>query len=88
MVLGTVTPCTDGASFPVTGHSSDRRVVTAVTGLASVEQHRTAVEQHENDERQGRMPDHVPERQLEAVPDEPEEQHVDVLQVFPHRLWR
>ena len=36
-----------------------------------------------------RKPAHVAERQLEAVPDKPEEQHVDtILQVFPHRSWR
>ena len=31
--------------------------------------------------------DYVAERQLEAVPDETEEQHEDVLQVFTHPLW-
>ena len=35
-----------------------------------------------------RKPTHVAERQLEAFPDEPEEQHVDVLRVIPHPLWR
>ena len=34
-----------------------------------------------------RKPAHVAERQLEAVPDEPEEQHADVLQVIPNRFW-
>ena len=32
----------------------------------------------------GRKPAHVAEYQLEAFPDEPEEQQVDVLQVIPH----
>ena len=39
---------------------------------------------HENDGLPGRKPAHVAEYQLEAFPDEPEEQHVDVLQVIPH----
>ena len=55
--------------------------------LASAEQHRPWREDdgvgHENDGRLGRKPTHAAERQLEAVP-EPEEQHVDVLQVIPH----
>ena len=61
------------------------RVLTAVTWLASVEQHRPRREDdgigHENDGLPGRKPAHVAERQLEALPDEPEEQHVDILQV-------
>ena len=64
-------------------------VMTAVTRLASVAQHRPRREddgiRHENDKLPGRNPAHVAERQLEAVPDERHEQHVDVLQVFPHR---
>ena len=43
---------------------------------------------HEKDEHPRRKPARATERQLKAVPDEPEEQHVDVLQVFPHRFWR
>ena len=39
---------------------------------------------HQNDGLQGHKPAKAAERQLEAVPDEPEEQHVDVLQVIPH----
>ena len=58
----------------------------------SVEQHRPRREDqgvgHENDGLTGRKPVHVAQRQLEAVPDEREEQHVDVLQVIPRPLWR
>ena len=54
-----------------------RRVLTAVTTLASVKQHRPRGEddgiQHENDELLGRKRAHDAERQLEAVPDVPEE---------------
>ena len=68
------------------------RVVTAGIKLASVEQHQPRSEddgiRHEKDGLLNRKPAHVAERQLEAVPDEQEEQHVDVLQVFSHRLWR
>ena len=67
------------------------RVLTGVTGLASVEQHRPRCEddgiRHEMDELPDRKAAHHAERQLEAVPDEPKEQHVGVLQVFPRLLW-
>ena len=68
-------------------------LLTAVTKLAhQVEQHRPRREDdrigHKNDELPRRKPAHVAKRQLEAVPDEPEEQHINVLQVFPRRLWR
>ena len=68
------------------------RVLTAVTRLASAAQHRPRREddgiQQENDEFPRRKPAHVTERRMEAVPDEPEEQHVDVLQVISHPSWR
>ena len=63
------------------------RVLAAVTRLASVEQLRPRLED-ENDRLLCRKPAHAAERQLEAVPDEPEEQHVDVLQVFPRSVSR
>ena len=75
-----------------TQHHNVCRVLTAVTKLASAEQHRPRREddgiRHENDEFPRRKPAHVAERQLRAVPDVHEEQHVDVLQVIPHRFWR
>ena len=62
--------------------------MTVVTRLESVEQNRPRREDdgigHENGGLLGRKPAHVAERQLEAALDEPEEQHVDVLQVIPH----
>ena len=67
------------------------RVLTAVARLASVKQHRPRRKDdrigHQDDELPRGEPAHAAERQREAVPDEPEEQHADVLQVFPHR-WR
>ena len=60
------------------------RVMTAVTRLASVEQHRPWREDdgvgHENHGLLGRKPAHVAERQLEALTDEPEERHAEDLQ--------
>ena len=68
------------------------RVLTAVTRLASAEQHRPRREAdrigHDNDELSGHKQAHVAERQREAIPEEPEEQHVDVLKIIPHRFWR
>ena len=62
--------------------------VWRVTRLASVEQHGARREGdrigHQNDERPSRRPARAAERQLRAVPDVPEEQHVDVLQAIPH----
>ena len=55
------------------------RVLTAVTRLASREDDGVG---HEIDGLLGRKPAHVAERQMEAAPDEPEEKHVDVFQVF------
>ena len=74
-----------------TQHHNVWRVLTAVTRLASVEQHSPRGEAdrigHQNDELPRGQPAHVAERQLRAIPDEPEEQTVDVLQVFPYPLW-
>ena len=60
-------------------------LLTTVTGLALVEQHRPRREAdrigHQNDELLRHEPTHVAHRQPEAVPEEPEEQRVDVLQV-------
>ena len=59
----------------------------------AVEQHRPRREDdwigHQNDELLRRQPVHVAERQPEAVPEEPEEQYVDVLQVIsgPNLSW-
>ena len=67
-------------------------LLTTVTRLASAEKHRPRHEAdrigHQNDGLPGRKPAHVAERQLEAIPEEPEEQHVDVLKVIPQRVWR
>ena len=75
-----------------TQHHNVWRVLTAITRLASVEQHGPWREDdgigHEIDGLPGRKPARAAERQLEAVPDKPEEQHVDVRQVIPHRFWR
>ena len=60
-------------------------VLTDVTKLALVEQHRPRREGdgigHQNDELLRRMPAHVAHRQPEAEPEEPEEQGIDLLQV-------
>ena len=44
---------------------------------------------HQNDDAEVRQPAHVAHRQPEAVPEEPEEQRVDVLQVVsePDLRW-
>ena len=69
-----------------------RCVLAGDKACRAVEQHRPQHEDdgilHENDELPGRKLAYVAKRQLEAVPDEQEEQHVDVLQVIPHPLWR
>ena len=58
---------------------------TTVTRLAWVDQHRPRREAdrigHQNDELLRHEPAHVAHRQPEAVPEEPEEQRVDLLQV-------
>ena len=60
-------------------------LLTIVTRLAWVEQHRPRREGggigHQNDGLLCHVPAHVAHRQLEAEPEEPEEQRVDVLQV-------
>ena len=67
------------------------RVLTAVRRLAQVEQHRPRREDdgigHRNDELPSRQP--AQERQLKAIPDEADEQRVDLLQVFsqPNLRW-
>ena len=66
---------------------------TTVTRLASAEQHRPRREAdrigHQSDELLRHEPVHVAHRQPEAVPKEPEEQHVDILQVVsePNLSW-
>ena len=60
-------------------------LLTTVARVALVEQHRPRREDdrigHQNDELLRREPAHVADRQPEAVPEEPEEQRADVLQV-------
>ena len=68
-------------------------LLTTVTRLAWVEQHRPRREAdgigHQNDELLRHEPAHVAHRQPEAVPEEPEEQCVDLLQVVsePNLRW-
>ena len=63
----------------------ERSVLTDVTRLAWVEQHRPRREGdgigHQNDELLRHVPAHVAHRQPEAESEEPEEQGIDLLQV-------
>ena len=67
-------------------------MVTTVARVALVEQRRPRREDdrigHPNDELLRREPAHVADRQPEAVPEEPEEQRVDVLQVVSESKLR
>ena len=64
----------------------ERSVLTDVTRLAWVEQHRPRREGdgigHQNDELLRHVPAHGAHRQPEAEPEEPEEQGIDVLKVI------
>ena len=67
-------------------------LLTTVTRLASAEQHRPRREAdgigHQNDELLRHEPARVAHRQPEAVPEEPEEQRVDLLQVVSESSLR
>ena len=71
-----------------------RSVLTDVTRLAWVEQHRSRREGdgigHQHDELPRGQPAHVAHRQLEAEPEEPEEQGIDLFHVVsePQLRWR
>ena len=68
-------------------------MLTTVTRIASAEQHRPRREAdgigHKNDELLRQEPAHTAHRQPEAVPEEPEEQGTDLLQVVsePNLSW-